>query len=267
MFLRFILTSKEEAIMDTTALKSGDVEPTLGKKIKDIILASSTFIVYMDENDVIQWSSDKDDKMGDIPNQISYWESLSNKLFPKEEAYDYKCLLAEGYARVLDEGNTVNAQKIIDLTSDRIKKHGKELLRQQYLLASLLSTIIVGIILVITITSRTLVSSLLGSHGYGIFLTGLFGGIGAFVSAMTRSTQYDPEISIGKEIHVIDGILRIIYGLLVASLIAIGIKANLVFGFINNTDKNIFILTFMGAISGASELIFPSIVKKVEEKV
>jgi len=248
-------------------LKAGDIEPTLGKKIKELILASDTFIVYMDDNDVIQWSSDKDDVLGDIPNQISYWETISNKLFSREESYDYKCLLAEGYARVLDGEHANVAQKIIDQAVDRITTHGREMLRQQYVLASLFSTAVIGALLILSIASKEWILSYVGQNAFDIYLAGLFGGVGAFVSTMTRSKKYDPEITISKKIHTIDGILRIIYGIIVAGLIAIGIKANLMFGFINGIEKNIYVFAFLGAVGGASEIIFPSIIKKIENKV
>jgi hypothetical protein len=260
-------TTEVSVMSEFSKLKAGDIESTLGKKIKELILASDTFIVYMDDNDVIQWSSDKDDVLGDIPNQISYWETISNRLFSREESYDYKCLLAEGYARMLDGEHANIAQKIIDQAVDRITTHGREMLRQQYMLASLFSTVVVGALLILSIIGKNWILGYVSQNAFDVYLAGLFGGVGAFVSTMTRSKKYDPEIAISKKIHTIDGILRIIYGLIVAGLIAIGIKANLVFGFINGVEKNIYVFAFLGAIGGASEVIFPNIIKKIEKKV
>jgi hypothetical protein len=122
-------------------------------------------------------------------------------------------------------------------------------------------------LLILSIASKEWILSYVGQNAFEIYLAGLFGGVGAFVSTMTRSKKYDPEITISKKIHTIDGILRIIYGIIVAGLIAIGIKANLIFGFINGNEKNIYVFAFLGAVGGASEIIFPSIIKKIENKV
>jgi hypothetical protein len=256
--------------MDFADIKTGDIEPLLGKKVKEIIECSNTFIVYMDEDDIIQWAAaghgQLGENFGDIQNQISYWESISNKVFSKEESYDYKGLLAEGYARMLGEGNHETAQRIIDQIIDRIKKHGGEVLRQQYLLSSLVATGLTVLILMLTIFFKQYLLGFLGYSVYEVFLASLFGGIGAFVSTMTRSKNYSSEITVGKRIHKIDGILRIVYGVIAGAVVAIGIKSNIVFGFVNEIPKSIFVMAFLGAMGGASEMIIPSIIKQIEGK-
>ena len=136
--------------MDYINLKAGEIEPMLGKRIKEVILVSNTYIVYMDDSDVIQWATDHfvaDEHFGEIANDISYWESICNRLFSKSEAYDFKTILAEGYARMLDNNDYNLARSIIDKTAIRITKQGREILRLKYLKASLITTsIIAGII-------------------------------------------------------------------------------------------------------------------------
>lgn len=258
--------------MDFSDLKIGDTDPYLGKKIKEIILSSNSFIVYIDEDQVIQWAtsghSEYGDDFGDIANQISYWESSCNRLFSKDDRYEYKCLLAEGYARMLGEGNQESAQKIIDRTSQRIEKHGKEILRQRYLLSGLYSTAFVAFLLMLAIILRHPLKDALNASGYEILLTSLFGGIGAFISTVTRAKNYNAEISVGKRIHEIDGVLRIIYGVIAGGIIGMGIKSNIIFGFVNEIQKNgVFVMTFLGAIGGASEIAIPSIIKKMDGKI
>jgi hypothetical protein len=51
-------------------------------------------------------------------------------------------------------------------------------------------------------------------------------------------------------------------------MIAIGIKANILFGFINHIEANMYVLPFLGAIGGASEMLLPNIIKQFDtEKV
>jgi len=257
--------------MNLSGLKYGDTDPNLGKKIKELILSTDTFIVYLDEDDVIQWSTSGKtgfgDQFGSIQNQISFWESISNRMFSKQESCDYKCLLAEGYARMLDDNNREAAQDIINLTKDRITIQAKEVLRQEYLMASVMATAAVVAALITSMVFKSVISNFLGKNVFDIYLTGLMGGIGAFVSATIRSKNYDPEIKTSKRIHRIDGILRIAYGIIAGVLISIGIKANIIFGFINGIDRTIFVETFLGAVAGASESILPNIIKQMEGKV
>jgi hypothetical protein len=89
-------------MIDNTTYQSGQKGPT-GSIIKTIIIQGLNFIVYLDENDNIEWSTESDywdypPEFGSVQNRISFWESFSNKIFSKEDAYDYKCLLAEAYA-------------------------------------------------------------------------------------------------------------------------------------------------------------------------
>ena len=39
----------------------------------------------------------------------------------------------------------------------------------------------------------------------------------------------------------------------------------IIFGFINEMNKTIYVQTFLGAIAGASEMLLPNIVKQIEE--
>ena len=256
--------------MNYRTLKAGETDPTLGKVIKAVILTSNTFIVYMDDEDVIQWSTEDHttwgDNFGKIQNKVSYWESICNRLFNKREAYDYKTLLAEAYARMLDEGDDAAALDIIDQTITRIQKQGKEILRQQYIISSLITAIVVIIVLVASVVNKKYLLQFIDYDAYRVFLTGLFGGVGAFVSTMIRARNYEAEITLGKSVHRLDGFMRIIYGLIAGSIISLGIKSNIIFGFIKDAGKNTFIEIFVGIIGGASEVLLPNIIKKVENK-
>jgi hypothetical protein len=253
--------------MDYTDLKRGDVIPERNRKIKEIIGEDKHFIVYLDDKDIICWDVDKTYKtsdkkfgkeFGNIENQISFWESNCNRLFNKKESFDYKCLLAEGYARMLDARDDKTANSIIKSTSERIKVQGEQILRQNYLLASFRATCIVIILLIIFIIMKEYIRKDI----YEICLTGFMGGIGGFISSMLRAAHYKPILSYGKRIHRMDGYLRIVYGLIGGAIVAIGVKANIIFGFLDSEKKSLFSLYFLGAISGASEQLLPNIINQ-----
>ena len=140
-----------EPHQDFFSFKIGQEGP-MGKKIKEIILRSTIFIVYLDIEDTIQWSTsgygDFPENFGDIQNKISYWESVANKLLRKRDAYDFKCLLAEANARILDDKNSKLANQIIDRTINRMQKQGREILKQDYVLTSFFCTVFVIITLI-----------------------------------------------------------------------------------------------------------------------
>src|SRR6185437_1556343 len=141
------ITSKKDRMADNTEYRVGAVGPS-GSIIKEIIIQGVDFLVYMDEEDNIQWSTepaytDFHPQFGSIQNRVSFWESVCNKLFSKYDAYDYKCLLAEAYARIIDEKDLELSNDIIALTINRIEKNGKEILKQDYILSSFACTVVV----------------------------------------------------------------------------------------------------------------------------
>lgn len=244
-------------------------EGPLGKPIMEIIFCQNSFIVYMDSDEIIQWATNNHSvhqEFGVIQNRISYWESITNKIFNKEEAFDIKMLLAEGYARILDANNLIVANEAIDNVVERIKRHGREVLKQQYIISSLICTLIVIAALVSIVIWKKEVLLLVSNNAYGVIATSLFGGIGAFIFAILRLRNYSPEIEISKRIHSVDGSLRILYGIIFGLFVSIGIKANIILGFISAVEDTIYVKCFMGMIAGASEVLIPNLIKQIEEK-
>jgi hypothetical protein len=256
---------------DNNEYKVGEVGPT-GSMIKEIIIQSVDYIVYMDEGDNIQWSTEDNytefhPQFGSIQNRVSYWESVSNKLFSKFDAYDYKCLLAEAYARIIDDKNIDLSNDIIALTVNRIEKSGKEVLKQDYILSSFACTcLVIGLIVAAIIGKQYLVLKL-SQDAFQVILTALFGGVGAFVFATLRLRTYSPELAISKHIHRVDGALRVFYGIISGLIIAVGIKSDVILGFISKVPSTIYLEVFLGIIAGASEVVIPNLIKQVEGKV
>src|SRR5947209_23059 len=77
--------------MDCNKYKHGEMGP-LGKLIKNIIIQNEDFIVYIDHDETIEWSTESgysgfDENFGSVQNQVSFWESVCNKLFLRKDAY------------------------------------------------------------------------------------------------------------------------------------------------------------------------------------
>ena len=105
------------------------------------------------------------------------------------------------------------------------------------------------ILIIITVFNKQWLTNKFGYDDYRIFLTGLFGGIGAFISTMVRAKKYEAEIASGKTVHQVDGFLRIVFGVIAGVIISLGIKSNIIFGFIKDASKNCFIELFIGLIN------------------
>jgi hypothetical protein len=246
---------------------AGDIGP-LGKVIKDIIVCDDLYIVYLDSTDTIQWATrnyELPEGFGSIQSSVSYWESVTNGLFNSKDSYDIKSLLAEAYCRMLDEKNISLAEAIIDRTTQRIKRQGSEILKESYIVSSLVFTVvIIGTLLGLYVYNYN--TSKIPANLYDLVVTSLFGGIGAFIFTYLRLKTYIPQIEISKNVHRVDGALRVFFGLISGGTIALAIKANLILGFLNTVDMTIYIKAFIGIIAGASEVLIPNLIKQIEDK-
>jgi hypothetical protein len=258
---------KDDLSLTYSDLKAGDRDPYLGRMIKEIIMSSNDFIVFIDDQDTIQWATSgielKND-LGKIQNKISQWESTCNRFLPKKDAYEYKSLLAEGYARLFDERKLGSAEIIVNQTIDSIKKRVNVLLEQQYLYGSLIPIIIITIAIIYTLINKTLVYNFF-QDAFDIYCCGIVGGVGGFISTMIRMKNYKADIETTKKIHLIDGMLRVIYGIIAGCVIALGIKSDIIFGFVK--EKSLYTMLFLSMIGGASEIILPNIIKQVEDNI
>ena len=189
-----------------------------------------------------------------------------NKVFEKNDAYDYKFLLAEAFTRILHDKSVIQARDIIDRVARRVEKQGKELLKQYYAIASLTIAVFICFLIWLSKYNKEFIETRYGVAEYEIWMTMLFGGIGAFIFTIIRLRKYEADIEISKYVHILDGTLRIFYGIIFGLVMAIAVKSNLLLGFLNQIDRSIYVSVFLGLCAGASEIIIPGLIKQIETK-
>ena len=99
---------------------------------------------------------------------------------------------------------------------------------------------------------------------YLLVVSCLCGGLGAFISSFITSRSYNANPAIGANIHFLDGVFRIVYGIVAAFFLYLGIKANAVLGFVDTESTSNYIFYFFCALAGASEVLIPNIIKQKE---
>lgn len=263
------------AEMQFLGLKEGDIDPIMHKKIKRLVNIHEAFIVYLDDNDTIQWSCNRDDCMkafGTIQNEISKWQMISNRIFSKDESFHYKILLAESYTLALTDNDEAAHKRVADV-SEIIQKHGTKVLRNGYLLGTFIPLIIVVFPeLLLFASSKQAIINFWGYGFYLVALAGLFGSLGSFTSSILYLSAYNPEISfntkmiLGIKMNEMDGLLRIVYGFIAGMVIAISIKGNMAFGFLNDIQLEYYSIMFLAFIGGVSQKFLPGLIKQAEEK-
>lgn len=257
---------------NTPNLTNGQLEPSLNKTIKEIILKDDDYIVFLDEDNGIQWviyrPIDPIPDFGKVMNEVRYLETINESLFKNEKLRKFNGLVAEGVARMLDDRDTKNAVNVLDQAKKMIFNQGVQKHRINYVLASAFGSIAVASLLFFLFQCDHL--GKLSHNSYLILTSSLFGGIGAFISAFFRSQSYKPDVSIKTSIHILDGFLRIFYGIIAGTLVALGVISNIIFGFLNSETSDATsshtVIAFLCLIAGASEFLIPNLINQIEGK-
>ena len=253
-------------------LVPGDIDPICGGQIKYLILKEAHFIVYVDSAGDLNWSTSKytgfPSDFGTVINKAKMLEHLVDRLFPKINRIQFKCLIGEGIARLLDDKSTTNASSMLQETESNIKEEGRHILKTRYIIGSISTTIAIIIVFVFLWLVRDYLQLYFGVTSLTIIMASLCGGIGAFISSFFRSLNFTADVRISKYVYTLDGFLRIFYGTIAGLVITLAIKSNTIMGFIvEEQSVSMSLLCFFSTMAGASESLVPSIIKKIEEKI
>lgn len=259
---------------DYRALSEGDHDPSLKKDIKTLIIKDEAFIVYLDKEMCVQWSTNRkydparfSVDFGKVTNRIGLLESLSKYLLSDPQLEIIRRLLGEGMARLIDDSHSANAQAILDEAEKYLRDRSVERGRIWYISAAAVATIL---ILLFTFLFWIFRDSLLPNLGYTAIEvaigTGL-GSLGAFISILLRIAKLNIDSLAGMPVHLFEGAIRIIAGTAGALLFAVAIKSNLILGAINSQEKSLALLVAICLVAGASERLVPNLIKNIEGTV
>lgn len=248
----------------------GDYEASLGKIIKALIIAEESFIVYLDEQDYVEWAYNEkydladsfQDKFASTLNKIGYLEEISNGVLDHTLKSAFRRLLGESLARLLSEKDEKAAKDILT-TAEQILNTKS---RQALIISALNSTvtlIVVNILFWIGYNVIELPEWL--KNSIPVVICSLAGGIGGFIFLMIRSKTLEIEPAFELSSYKKEGILRIVYGIVGGFIIYFAINVKLVIGNIVNPEFSLmtFLLCMLG---GASEKIIPGLIKKIDGK-
>lgn len=247
----------------------GQTEPTLNKRIKTLILKDQGFIVYLDDDLCVQWTTNQHygdfaSDFGNVTNRAGYLEETANGLLSPIQHKSFQRLLAESIARLLDDRSSVNAQSILDRAEAYLKARTTERARIWFIVAATIVTSLALVGLLILWIFRDVVKFNLGPTAFELALSACIGSLGALVSVVLRLRELNVDALAGRGVHYFEGTARVIAGMAGALLIGLAIKSNLILGTINSSDKSLALLLAVSVVAGASERIVPNLIKKVE---
>ncbi|HYU24207.1 MAG TPA: hypothetical protein VEO74_03310 [Thermoanaerobaculia bacterium] len=229
-----------------------------------LIMVAPTFIVYLDEDLYVEWSTTDDydwpGEAGAIMNRYGYLEVLAEPVAP-DSRLRIQRLLGESVARILDDRDSAAANAILDRAEAILCNPG----RYRYIAAATAVAAVAAALVFVLWISRQSVQEATGPNAFQVALASGMGAIGALMSIIlrTRSIVVDPAEPAAAQYA--EGAYRAFVGMIGGLLAALAVKANLAFGFLS--ERGVALIALCGAIAGVSERLVPSLVRRVEESV
>lgn len=255
--------------------KEGEMCVELNKRVHMLIISTSDFFIFLDEDLYVQWLTPDDfdtSPAGEIVNRVSYLETISTTHFSgipsqKHELAEFRRLLGECVARAFDR-NLASARELLQSTEDLLRERSVQRARQWYLAAAGLAALVPLVAATSLWIGRIHCRATLGPVAFDIFFCAFLGGIGALVSTIISVRKINLNASFGPNLHYIEGVARIVTGTIGAALVVLAIKGNLLFGSFNaiaDPSVRFACVCALALIAGTSERIVPNFIKKVEK--
>jgi hypothetical protein len=254
-------------VPDFSVYSEGD--PLEGKTIALIIFKSVTCIVFIDEQRTLTWLTNSEygdyaEEFGDVMGRIDSSLSIPRDLLSENQREVFQRLVGSALARLLDDKEADNANLMLDKADAYLRTRTTERARIWFLSSALLVTAIALLGGSLLLIFRDAIQQRLGVSAFEVGLALPMGALGAFLSMVLRVTKLDIDALAGATVHYFEGAVRVFAGMTGGLFVALCVKANILLGAINVTDKKLAALLVLAGFSGASERLVPNMIKKVE---
>jgi len=250
----------------------GDREPHLGKTIQVLILKTTDFIVYLDEDLFVEWAFTRAyeaqadlSNLGHVLNRVSQVQAFPLSHLSIEQLTTFRQLVGEAVARLLSDRDPESANEALDNATKWVEGRNKEVARWWYLSASaLVAAGMAGIGAALWMTRRALQSAV-GAGAFETALGATAGAVGAFLFILWRSKDLPFDPSATRRIHWLEGVSRVLAGGAGAALVALAIRSEVILGgVLAASGHRLALLLALCMTSGVSERFVPSLVERVE---
>lgn len=245
-------------------LTEGDLDPELNKVVRTIILVTYDFIVYLDSDLDVQWHFVDDyeppEYFGDVSGDATILETRSSFIKDKKKLSDVRRLIAEAIAQCLHKQPQSVSSLLLAAAEQKVQVRNRESSWLWYFgCAGSLSLVCIFLIFILWIFRLCFVTYL-GNTGFEVVLGALCGPVGALLSAGSRANRLVMDANAGPSLHVLEGLSRVVVGLVGASLLALAIKGGLIMGGLTFNASPLALMLALCMAAGASERLVPSLI-------
>ena len=265
------------------ALNVGETDPS-GYTIKTVVLRKSNLLIYTtNENEIVYRSEDYNypNCFNSIHSKIRKLETLVIDTLDSKKQDKFNYILANllGEAAEItelvdslpekqneiqkEEENRIRFE--LEQTESDIYDTIKSIQKHHFSIGTYVGLGIIILILLLLKTYSHWVISHSSLNTFEIIFSSFFGGIGASIFLFNKYNNFKIQRSTDNRYIAFGGVLRVVIGVFYALAIILGVKSNILFGFINHMNS-INALCFIGLISGASDKIIANAIRIFEEK-
>lgn len=232
-----------------------------------LILETDDFIVFIDKEDDLDWvtrvepTKEASQKIAKIRAEVSNLEPRSSE-WPREIKLAFRRLLGEALAFAFD-GDFARAQQMVGFARGFWQGRSREVARVAYLKGCAIVSILILTLWFLLWWTR----SMLPPTMVPVLTAVSAGSLGAMYSVLLRSNKVTLEPNSPTALHVLDGGIRIITGMLGALVVFLAWKLKVVADVVPAPERELVACAFIGLIAGASERFAPSILEKTSKSI
>ena len=261
------------------SLDSEKIEPPVDyKKLWNLdeshylIMASKAYAVWLGKDNNLDWQTlDAFDVLLSTKVPIEDLNAIYNtvavlKAYPighldANIQKTFRIMIGEGLARVFEIAPT-SASQMLERAREFIVARSQELARVWYLRATGIATAFPAAFLLFGWINRVRFAEYVGDNTSYLLLGCCAGGLGAFLSILTRvgSTPLDPAA--GQLLHCLEGVGRITVGILGAAIVQLAVKVGWLLPMLAERGHGGMFL--VAIVAGASERLVPTLISRVE---
>jgi hypothetical protein len=260
--------------------KAGGTDPLVGATIKEVLIKTADFIVYIDNDLSLHWHSNTaldPNCAAPVFNRAGELQAKSEFLrqtFRRRDLMSVRRLIGEGVVVMFCTGNPVYANAALDTAEKFISQIGRETSRGWYFgpfFVFFAVSVLIGLILYhhghMRVTTLPLVCS-------------LGGGIGAFISTAIGNERIPCAPSAGRLLHLLEALLRYTVGFAAGLLVWLATSGDLAVGFLNLANStgaspspgnhlatNAYALLAVALLAGTSERLLPSLMARFDDSI
>ncbi len=249
-------------------IKVGEIDPVTGVRVKQLIMWSETFVVYLGEDlFTYWWLSDHPStiiEFGKVLARVASLESRPIGHLAPDRALAFRSLVAESVARALGDNSYQGAEAALNEAEQYYNARSAEVARG-WLLACGLIGVFGGIVYlgvayaVMPAGGPTWVGAIPMIVALGC------GAIGASLSLISRVGKLAVDPAAGFPLHCLESVARVAAGIVGGGLAYLAIKAQLVAtGLVGTGSTEWAVVMLFCTVAGLSERFVPQLVDQIE---